>query len=361
MIDIQINKVSQSRIHEVDFDNLVFGREFSDHMFIAEFNGAEWVNFRIQPYGPIPLSPSLSCMHYGQAIFEGLKAYKGEDNEVLIFRPQDNLNRMNESALRMCMPVIPEEVFIEGLKTLCVLDKNWIPKSESASLYLRPFLIATDDSLGVKPSSHYMFMIYGCAVGAYYTKPLNVKIETEYVRACDGGVGEAKTAGNYAAAMYATVEAQKQGFNQVLWTDAIEHKYLEELGTSNVFVFTGNTLITPDTRGTVLKGVTRDSVIKLASNMGYTVEERPISVDELFSLYENGSLKEVFATGTAATITPIAKLTYKEKAIELEVIENSFADQLKNRLEKIRRGAEEDVFSWNLAAETQIIEPNYQV
>lgn len=361
MIDIQINKVSQSRIKEVDFDNLVFGREFSDHMFIAEYNGSEWVNFRIQPYGPIPLSPSLSCMHYGQAIFEGLKAYKGQNDEVLIFRPKDNLNRMNESAERMCMPFIPEEVFIEGLKTLCILDKDWIPKSEAASLYLRPFLIATDDSLGVKPSSHYMFMIYGCAVGAYYTKPLNVKIETEYVRACHGGVGEAKTAGNYAAAMYATVEAQKQGFSQVLWTDAIEHKYLEELGTSNVFVLTKKSLLTPDTRGTVLKGVTRDSVIKLATKMGYTVEERPISVDELFSLNDSGELKEVFATGTAATITPIAELNYKGQSIKLEIKENSLADQLKNTLENIRRGAAPDEFSWNLEAEAVVSEPNYQV
>jgi len=361
MIDIQINKVSQSRIKEVDFDNLVFGREFSDHMFIAEYNGTEWENFRIQPYGPIPLSPSLSCMHYGQAIFEGLKAYKGQNDEVLIFRPKDNLNRMNESAERMCMPAIPEEVFIEGLKMLCVLDKDWIPKSETASLYLRPFLIATDDSLGVKPSSHYMFMIYGCAVGAYYTKPLNVKIETEYVRACHGGVGEAKTAGNYAAAMYATVEAQKQGFSQVLWTDAIEHKYLEELGTSNVFVLTKNALLTPDTRGTVLKGVTRDSVIKLAIKMGYNVEERPISVDELFSLNENGDIKEVFATGTAATITPIAELNYKGRSIKLEIKENSLADQLKNTLEKIRRGTVPDEFLWNLEAEAVVSEPNYQV
>lgn len=354
MINIEIRKTAHSRIGEVDFNNLVFGKEFSDHMFIAEYDGTHWHNFRIQPYGPIPLSPSLSCMHYGQAIFEGLKAYQSVDGAIHIFRPYDNLNRMNESAIRMCMPEVPEAVFIEGMKALCRLDAAWIPVSETNSLYLRPFLIATDDSLGVRPSSTYMFMIYGCTVGAYYTKPLKVKIETRYVRACQGGVGEAKTAGNYAAAMFATVEAQKEGFNQVLWTDAIEHKYLEELGTSNVFVRVGNTLITPDTRGTVLKGVTRDSVIKLAKNMGYEVIERPVSVDELFQWHQNHQLTEVFATGTAATITIIDTLSYRDNVIELETREDSLAEELKTRLENIRRGKEPDVFGWNLDVHTHV-------
>jgi len=348
MIDIKINKKPQSRFGEVDLSNLVFGKEFSDHMFIAEFDGKEWKNFRIQPYGPIPLSPSLSCMHYGQAIFEGLKAYRSVDGTAQIFRPYDNLIRMNESALRMRMATVPEDVFIEGLKALCTIDEQWIPNDMEHSLYLRPFLIATDDSLGVKPSASYMFMIFGCTVGAYYTKPLRVKIETNYVRACAGGVGEAKTAGNYAAAMYATDLAQKEGFNQVLWTDAIEHKYLEELGTSNVFILTGNTLITPDTQGTVLKGVTRDSIIKLTNHLGFQVEERPVSVEELFHLHREGKLDEVFATGTAATITPIKELNYKGTAMTIQLKDNSLTERLGIKLENIKRSKEEDIFDWNL-------------
>jgi len=356
MIDIKINKVEKSRIDSVDFKNLVFGKEFSDHMFIAEFDGHTWGNFRIQPYGPIPLSPSLSCMHYGQAIFEGLKAYRSVNNEVQIFRPLDNMRRMNESAERMCMATVPEEVFMEGIKTLCRLDEAWVSSENDCSLYLRPFLIASDDSLGVKPSSNYIFMIYGCAVGAYYTNPLNVKIETEYVRACQGGVGEAKTAGNYAAAMYATQLAQKEGFNQVLWTDAVEHKYLEELGTSNVFVLSGKTLITPDTHGTVLKGVTRDSVIKLAKQAGFNVEERPISVDELFHLDQQGKLDEVFATGTAATVTSIEALNYQGRSILIAEKENSLSGFLKNQLENIKRSKVEDLFGWNLKVVSEVSE-----
>ncbi len=347
MIDIKISKVSNSRHGEVDFSNLVFGKEFSDHMFIADYDGKEWKNFRIQPYGPIPLSPSLSCMHYGQAIFEGMKAYRAIDNTIQIFRPYDNFKRMNESAERMCMQPVPEEVFIEGLKALCRMDSNWIPSNEGSALYLRPFLIATDDFLGIHPSSNYMFMIYGCSVGAYYNKPLKIKVETEFVRAVKGGVGEAKTAGNYASAMYATHIAEKEGFHQVLWTDAFEHKYLEELGSSNVFIVSGKTLITPASNGTVLKGVTRDSVIQLAKKYGYTVGERPISIDEVIELDKNGLLDEAFATGTAATVSPICELSYKGVSIHIKPKENSIAAELKSHLENIKRSKEEDVFGWN--------------
>lgn len=347
MIDISISKVQNTRIGEVDFSNLVFGKEFSDHMFIADFDGTEWKNFRIQPYGPIPLSPSLSCMHYGQAIFEGMKAYRSITNEIQIFRPMDNFRRMNESAIRMVMQPIPEEVFMEGLKALCRMDEKWIPAANGSSLYLRPFLIASDDYLGIRPSSQYMFMIYGCAVGAYYTEPLKVKVETEYVRSVKGGVGEAKTAGNYAAALYATSIAQKEGFNQVLWTDAIEHKYLEELGSSNVFILSGNTLITPATTGTVLKGVTRDSVIQLARHFGYTIEERLISIDEVMAMHTNGKLDEIFATGTAATVAPILELSYKGVSIIIKQKENSLANNLKTSLENIKHSKAEDIFGWN--------------
>ena len=346
MVDIRINKVGKSRIDEVDFSHLVFGREFSDHMFIADFNGKEWHNLRIQPYGPLLLSPALSCMHYGQAIFEGMKAYRSIHNDIHLFRPLDNFRRMNESAARMCMPQIPEEIFMEGLKTLCVLDQAWISHGEDKSLYLRPFLIATDDSLGVKPSEQYSFMIYGCAVGAYYSNPLKIKVESHYSRACKGGVGEAKTAGNYAAAMFPTQIAREEGFHQVLWTDAMEHKYLEELGTSNVFILAGNRLITPDTGGTVLKGVTRDSVIKLAIHLGYEVVEKLVSVDELFSLYRHGLLDEVFATGTAATVTPIEEIHHQGEVIQLEMKPASLSNLLKVKLENIKRSKEEDLFGW---------------
>ncbi len=347
MIDIKISEAPISRIGEVDFSNLAFGREFSDHMFIADYDGTEWKNFRIQPYCPIPLSPSLSCMHYGQAIFEGMKAFRGVDNSIQIFRPFDNLKRMNESAERMCMQPIPEEVFVEGLKALCRIDENWISSKEGSALYLRPFLIATDDFLGIHPSHNYMFMIYGCAVGAYYNVPLKIKIETEFVRAVKGGVGEAKTAGNYASAMYPSHIAEKEGFHQVLWTDAFEHKYLEELGSSNFFVLSGNTLITPATTGTVLKGITRDSVIQLAKKMGYKVEERLISIDEVMAMNKEGKLDEAFATGTAATVSPICELSYKGISIHIKPKENSVAGILKNKLENIKRCKEEDFFGWN--------------
>ena len=352
MIDIKINKLQGTRIGEVDMSNLVFGKEFSDHMFIADYDGESWGNYRIQPYGPIPLSPSLSCMHYGQAIFEGMKAFR-TNKGIQLFRPLDNWERLKESAERMCMEPVPEEVFMEGLKALCRIDEKWVPSNEGCSLYLRPFLIASDDSLGIRPSSRYMFMIYGCSVGAYYTESLRVKIETKYVRACPGGVGEAKTAGNYAAALYATSIAQKEGFHQVLWTDAFEHKYLEELGSSNLFILSGNTLITPAANGTVLKGVTRDSIIQLAENSGYDVEERRISVDELLQLYADGNLDEVFATGTAATVTPIKEISYKGKSIFISPKENSIANKLNIRLDNIKRGKEEDIFGWNEKVELQ--------
>jgi len=355
MIDIKISKVEYSRYGEVDFSNLVFGKEFSDHMFIADYDGENWRNFRIQPYGPIPLSPSLSCMHYGQAIFEGMKAFRNINNDIQIFRPDANLERLNESAERMCMQQVPEEVFMGGLEALCRIDQKWITSNEGCSLYLRPFLIASDDSLGIRPSSRYMFMIYGCAVGEYYNEPLSVKIETNYVRACRGGVGEAKTAGNYAAALYATSIAKEEGFDQVLWTDALEHKYIEELGTSNIFILSGTTLITPDTHGTVLKGVTRDSIIKLAEVLSYKVEERPVLIDEVIELANSGKLDEVFATGTAATVTSIKELNYKGVPILPFKKDFSFAKLLKAHLEGIKRSQEEDIYGWNHKIELNLV------
>ncbi len=350
MIDIRINKSRITRIDEVDMSNLVFGKEFSDHMFMADFDGTSWGNYRIQPYGPIPLSPSLSCMHYGQAIFEGMKAFRTNDG-IQLFRPLDNCHRMQESAARMCMEPVPDEVFMEGIKALCRIDEKWIPANDGCSLYIRPFLIASDDSLGIRPSSRYMFMIYGCSVGAYYTESLRVKIETDYIRACRGGVGEAKTAGNYAAALYATSIAQEEGFHQVLWTDALEHKYVEELGTSNFFIVSGNKIMTPAGCGTVLKGITRDSIMQLATGLGYSVEERQISVDDLFNLYSEGKLDEAFATGTAATIASIKELSYKGKSIFITPKENPVANNLKKHLENIRRSRSEDIFGWNMEVE----------
>ncbi|MCB9250971.1 MAG: branched-chain amino acid aminotransferase [Flavobacteriales bacterium] len=346
MINIKYHKVPQSRVSDVDFNNLPFGKEFTDHMFIAEYDGEKWGNFKIQPYGPLLLSPSLSCMHYGQAIFEGMKVYRTHKDEVLAFRPLENHQRMNASAVRMCMPELSEEVFMEGLQALVNLDKEWVPHIENTSLYLRPFMIATDDFLGVSASKTYMFIIYGCTVGPYYTKPIKVKVETDYIRACKGGVGEAKTAGNYAAAMYATRIAISEGFNAVLWTDALEHKYVEELGTSNIFAVSGNKIITPETKDTILKGITRMSIITLARTMGYEVEERPLTVDEIFDKYASGALDELFATGTAATVTSICQLNHLNREILLPVKEDGVAVTLKNRLENIKRGKAEDVFEW---------------
>src|SRR5215217_9455515 len=280
--DIVINKVERSKLQDLSLENLPFGKFFSDHMLEADYENGEWKNVEIKPYQPLLLSPSVAALHYGQAIFEGIKAYKDQDGNSFIFRPQDNFQRFNISAERMQMPTVPEEIFIEGMKQLVALDKNWIPARPDHSLYIRPFMFATDEMIGVKPSDTYKFMILLSPTGPYYSAPMRIYVEENYVRAAEGGSGFAKAAGNYAGALKATAEAKQKGYDQVLWMDAIEHKYVQEIGTMNVVFIIGNKAITPDLEaGTILNGVTRNSVLTVLQEMGITVEERPLSIHEI--------------------------------------------------------------------------------
>jgi len=301
----------------------------------------------IKPYQPLLLSPSLAALHYGQAIFEGIKAYKNAEGEAFIFRPYDNFKRFNISAERMQMPLIPEDIFMEGMKQLVALDRNWIPAQPDHSLYIRPFMFSSDEIIGVRPSENYKFLIILSPTGPYFNAPIRIYVEEKYVRAVPGGIGYAKAAGNYGAAMYATAQAKKRGYDQVLWTDAFEHKYVQEIGTMNVVFIIGDKAITPDLEaGTILAGVTRDSVLTLLQEMGYTVEERPLSIDEIMEAYQLGQLKEVFGTGTAATITLIKELRYKDFDMTFDTSKWQVAPTVKNWLTDIREGRREDKYGW---------------
>lgn len=346
MVEIAVQKVGKSRINEVDLQNPAFGREFTDHMFIVDYENDAWINPRIVPFGDMPVSPALSVFHYGQAIFEGMKAFKSPDREALLFRPQDNHQRFNRSAERMCMAEIPEEIFMEGLKAWLKLEADWIPEGEQGALYIRPFMIATDHYLGVKASSNFRFIIYGCPVNAYYDQRLQVKIEQKYVRAVAGGVGGAKTAGNYAASLYAARIQQAKGYHQLLWTDAIEHKYLEELGTSNFFALIDGKLITPELDGTILDGITRDCVLQLSRHMEVETEERRFKVDELIDALKDGRATECFATGTAATIADIEVIGWQDEKFVLPEVRDGLVSKLRNQLVRIQRGMIDDPFGW---------------
>ncbi|WP_291782513.1 branched-chain amino acid aminotransferase [Cecembia sp.] len=348
ILEIPIHKIQKSRLAETDFDNLVFGKSISDHMFIADYKNGEWTDLRIEPYRPLELAPANATLHYGQSIFEGMKAYKNEAGEILLFRADANQKRLNASAVRMCIPELPEEIFMEGLKTLLDLDRDWIPNNPGYSLYIRPFIFATDDYLGVRPSETYKFMIFTCPVGHYYSKPVNVKVEEKFSRAAEGGTGFAKAAGNYAGSLYPALLAQKQGYDQLLWTDAKTHENIEESGTMNVMFMINDTLITaPTNTGTILKGITRDSVLHLAKEMGYVVEERFLKVNELEAALQNGTLQEAFGTGTAATIAHIAKINVKgEDYILPEKPGYALSHQVLKKLDDIKYGREADKRGW---------------
>lgn len=344
--EIKINRVKLSRISEVDFDNIVFGREFTDHMFIVDYSEGSWKDARIEPYGDLSLSPSLSAIHYGQSIFEGMKAYKSDQGEALLFRPSDNLNRLNKSAERMCMPELPMDIFLNGLKTLVNLDKDWIPSKEGASLYIRPFMFATDDFLGVKPSDNYSFIIYCCPVESYYDSAIKVKVEDKFSRAAPGGVGFTKCAGNYGAAMYPTMMAKQLGYDQILWTDASKHESVEETGTTNFFAYVNDKILTPRLNESLLAGITRDSIIQLLRARGIEVEERQVSVKEIIDAHERGALKECFASGTAANIVSISGIGYKGDDYMIETSNESLANSIKSEITDIKTGKIEDKFGW---------------
>lgn len=346
-VDIPVKKVEESRLQELNLESIPFGRTFTDHMLEAEYENGEWTKVEIKPYQPLVMSPATAVLHYGQAIFEGVKAYKDEQDNAYIFRLYDNFNRFNVSAARMEMPAVPEEIFIGGTKRLVALDKAWIPSKEDHSLYIRPFMFATDEMIGVKPSDKYKFLVLLSPTGPYYGKAMRIYVEEEYVRAVKGGIGFAKAAGNYAAALHPTEEAKKKGYDQVLWTDATEHKYVQEIGTMNVMFIIGNKAVTPDLEaGTILNGITRNSVLTLLKEMGLEIEERPVSIDELIDAYKAGELKEVFGTGTAATVSPIEELCYKDFVMKFDVKKWQIMPAVKQMLDDIRSCKIEDKHNW---------------
>jgi branched-chain amino acid aminotransferase len=345
--DIKITKVERSKLEDISLENIPFGKTFSDHMLVADFVNGEWQAPEIKPYQPLQLDPSLAALHYGQAIFEGIKAYKDTNGAPQIFRPYDNFKRFNLSAQRMQMPEVPEEIFMDGLKQLINLDHNWIPQRENHSLYIRPFMFSSDQAIGVRPSDKYKFLIILSPTGPYYATPMRIYVEEKYVRAVQGGIGYAKAAGNYGGALMASAEAHKKGYDQVLWMDAFEHKYVQECGTMNVFFIIGNKAITPDLdSGTILAGITRESTITLLKEFGFEVEERPLTIEEIVAAYYNGSLKEIFGTGTAATISMIKELTYKDKQMTFDVTKWNVAPEIKRRMDAIKYGLEPDNYDW---------------
>jgi branched-chain amino acid aminotransferase len=346
-LKMNIERVRRSRIPEVDFSNLPFGKVYSDHMFMADYRDGEWKNPRIVPYGHMLVSPATPAIHYGQSIFEGMKAYHSSTGDALVFRPLDNLNRLNISADRMCMPTVPEELFMESLTTLMEVDRKWIPTNEGSSLYIRPFMFSADEYIGIRPSQDFTFMIIFSPVGAYYSTPVKVKIETHYTRAVQGGTGYAKAGGNYGGAIYPAKLAQDEGYHQLIWTDGREHKYVEESGTMNVMFIIDETLVTPALSDSILSGITRDSVLKIARSWGMKVEERKISVTELVDALKAGRVKEAFGAGTAATIAHIELIGHEGKDYMLPSVEKrEFANKVYKELEGIKRGVRPDPFGW---------------
>jgi len=347
-LDIKITKATNSRLSQTDFNNLPFGHVFSDHMFVADYADGEWKDFQIVPYGDIALSPAISALHYGQSFFEGLKAYKHVDGKVSIFRPDKNAVRFNKSAERLCMPQLPEEIFLQSLASLVDVDKDWIPAKPNYSLYLRPFMFATAPYLGVAPSKTYKYMVLACPTGLYFSKVLRVKIETHYTRAAEGGMGYAKSSGNYGGAMLPARKATEEGFDQLIWTDARDHKYIEEMGAANVIFVLDGKVITPSTQDTILDGVTRDTVLTLAREWGYTVEERRVAVAEILEGAKNGKLTDAFGAGTAATIAPVGSISHNGEEYFLnDPAQREFSQKVLKTLDAIRYGNAPDTHGWN--------------
>ena len=346
-LQIAVTKTRNSRVSNLDYNNIQFAREYSDHMLSADFKDGQWKDIKIEPYGNLSLSPANPAIHYGQSIFEGLKAYKHADGKVSVFRPKANYDRMNVSAKRMVMPHIPEEIFMDGLTELLKLDQKWVPDVDGTSLYIRPFMFATDEFIGVRASQDYKFMIITTPVGAYYANPVKVKVETHYTRAVKGGTGFAKTAGNYAASLYPAKLAQEEGYDQLIWTDGQNHELIEESGTMNIMFIINDALVTAPTGDTILDGITRDSVLKLAKDWDFKVEERPLTVTELVKALEDGSLKEAFGVGTAATIAPIEVIANDGIDYKLDASGRAFSQKLLQTLTDIRLGKIEDKFGWN--------------
>ena len=345
---MKIKEIETSRINEVDFTNLEFGAVFTDHMFSCDYINGEWVNPEIIPYQPISVSPASRVFHYGQACFEGMKAYKDTNNKIWLFRPDENYKRIIKSSLRLAMPEFPENLFFEGLNKLLKLDSDWIKPGLGNSLYIRPFIFATEGSINATEANQYKFMIICAPASSYYSGEVRVKIEKSFSRAAKGGVGYAKAAGNYAAQFYPTTLAKNEGFQQIIWTDSSNHEYIEEAGTMNLFFRIGNKLITAPTSDSILDGVTRKSIIQIAKDQGIEVEVRPIKVEELIGAAKNNTLLEIFGSGTAVVVLPIKGFGYENSKYELIQKENSWATMLKNKLNNIQYNLIEDPYNWTV-------------
>lgn len=346
--EIDIVRASKSKINTVDFENITFGTTFTDHMFVCDFRDGQWNKPQIMPYAPFELDPSAKVFHYGQAIFEGMKAYKDENNDVWLFRPDENWMRLNKSAVRMAMPEIPEDIFMSGLHQLLEIEKDWVQFGLGNTLYIRPFMIAVGSGVIAAPSTQYRFMIILSPAKSYYSGEVKVLIAEHFSRAANGGIGAAKAAGNYSAQFYPTKLANEKGFQQIIWTDDATHTKLEEAGTMNVFFRINDTLVTAPVSERILDGVTRKSLIAIAKRDGIKVEERSILVSELIQGMKDGSLKEIFGAGTAAVVNPIVGFSYEEQYHELPKMENSYALQLKDKLTKIQYKLADDTFNWTV-------------
>lgn len=350
MIDtsLKIIKTENSRISELDFNNIPFGRAFTDHMFVADYKDGEWGDMRIEPFGNFSIHPANIAWHYGQSIFEGMKATKAIDGTPMLFRPEQHSIRINKSAERLCMPTFPQEMFLEAVYELVKLDQDWIPKNEGSALYLRPYMIAMDEFIGVQVAKTYKFVIFCCPVGPYYSQAVKLKADDKFIRAAEGGTGEAKAAGNYAGSLYPAKIAKEEGFDQIMWLDAKDHKKIQEVGTMNIFFVINDTIITPPTSGTILKGITRDSALKIFEANGYKVDVRDLTIDEVMAAGKDGSLKEVFGTGTAAVVANVRGIGYKGDSITLNPDNYKVSPFLKDTINGLRSTRIEDTYGWTV-------------
>jgi len=351
-INFKITTTSESKISKVDWENLPFGKMFSDHMLVMEYHDGEWQEPEIVPFGPISFHPATSAIHYGQSVFEGMKANKSAEGDLLIFRPDMNAKRFIESCERLCMPIVPEGLFVECVRKFVELESEWIPNKPGYSLYIRPFMFSTDEFVGIRPSETYKFIIFACPVGAYYNEPVNVLIEEHYTRAAEGGVGRAKVAGNYGASLYPAKQGQLKGYHQLLWTDAKTHTFVEESGTMNiVFVINGKILSPTEENDTILRGITKRSVLEVAKLWGYEIEERRITVEEVITAIKDGSCTEAFGAGTAATIAHIYKIGFRGEDFIIPAIETrEFSLKIEKYMNDLKSGIIPDEFGWLLKA-----------
>jgi branched-chain amino acid aminotransferase len=346
--DIPVTQTLYSKIDEVNFNQLEFGKYFSDHMLVCDYSNGQWQTPQIMPYGNMTMSPSTLALHYGQTIFEGMKAFRMEDGRINIPRIEKHHERFVKSAERMCMALIPKEIFVEGVQQLVALDSAWVPSRPGDALYMRPFMYASEERYGVKISDEYRFIIFTGPVPGMYANPIKVKVETDYIRAARGGTGFAKCGGNYGAAFYPTLQARKEGYDQVLWTDAATNSYIEESGTMNAMFVIDGVLVTPAVSDSILDGITRDSLLTLAKDLGYTTEERPVSISELEKAFASGSITEAFGAGTAVVVAPIKLISINGVDHELPPYdESSLLNRLGTHMLQLRHGMVPDVHGWN--------------